>query len=108
MVLVESRLAGIKASQQFGRTSDHEVRHRCRSIFVKVRDLQRFESVWNNILALRGGVLAQISNEVTIRRCEQVTAGEIQKAIIKVMTSINDTQALTGAGRNGAAPRTNM
>lgn len=94
----EGRLAAIKICQELGHITLEEASRRCSPIFKKLRGLRRFESALSNIFAIRRGLLAQIPDEVIICRCEEVTAGEIQRVIAEGMTNVNEIKALTRAG----------
>jgi len=94
----EGRLAATKICEELGYITQEEASHRYSSIHRKLRRLRKFEAALNNIFAIRRGLLGQITDDVIICRCEEVTAGEIRKVINEGFININEIKVLTRAG----------
>jgi len=94
----EGRLAATKICQELGYITQEEASCRYSSIRKKLRGLRKFEAALNNIFEIRRGLLGQITDDVIICRCEEVTAGEIRKVIAEGITNISAIKAVTRAG----------
>jgi len=94
----EGRLAAIKICQELGYITQEDASRRYSSIHRKLRGLRKFEAALNNIFKIRRGLLGQITDDLIICRCEEVTAGKIRKVIAEGFTRLREIKVLTGAG----------
>jgi bacterioferritin-associated ferredoxin len=95
---LEGRVAGIAAAHALGYISSKEAKKRQKPFFQKIRKLNRFRRYMDDISTPRPGIYELGNNETIVCRCEEVTLGDIKKAILEGITNINELKRLTRAG----------
>ena len=101
----EGRIAGIKVCQKLGYITEDEAITCCSSISRRLKCLRRFVSAVNHISAIRAGLFSQTKDEVVVCTCEEITAGEVRRAIASGATNLDEIKALTGAGMGSCQGR---
>lgn len=109
VAIEEGRLAGIRASRQLDAITQQEENRRISSILKKLKGLRGFEGVLNEACAIRPGLYSRITDDTTICRCEEVTAGEIRNiSSFDRDIDLNEIKKITRAGMGYCQGRTCM
>jgi NADPH-dependent 2,4-dienoyl-CoA reductase/sulfur reductase-like enzyme len=78
----EGRLAGLAAACRLGRLSEAELARERSSSSGRLRQMKRFSALLNTLFAPPPGLSAITTRDTVVCRCEEVTAGEVQEAIL--------------------------
>ncbi|MCC7104818.1 MAG: FAD-dependent oxidoreductase, partial [Chloroflexi bacterium] len=93
--LAEGRLAGLAAARLVGRpVAEDEVASARRE-----RDRRRrFGDLLGEVFRVRPGLHELMTDDVIVCRCQEVTAGQLRRALTSWVTEVNALKALTRAG----------
>ncbi|MBW1699308.1 MAG: FAD-dependent oxidoreductase [Deltaproteobacteria bacterium] len=98
IALEEGRVAGISIAESLGRLSLDEARQQKQPAMSKLEKLNRFRRVLDR-LSLPGPGLYELAHDDTIVcRCEEITLGEIRKAVAGGARDINEVKRITRLG----------
>ncbi len=94
VALLEGRLAGTVAAMQLGFQADSDL-NRLRLEQSRARDAV---STLGKMFPIKPGLCELASDEVTVCRCEEISAGEIRDAVRMGVTRLNQLKPWTRAG----------
>jgi len=98
VALAEGFVAGLAAAVRLGRLSAPRAQPRLEQVQARLRRLRRFASIINELFRMRPGIYELPDDDTTICRCEEVTAGEIRRAVARGARSGNALKAWTRVG----------
>lgn len=99
MVAVEEgRLCAIRACNQLGRIKEDKLKSLSEPILKKLKEIRKFRTVLDEVSAIRLGWFTRVRDDTIICRCEEVTAGEIRKAIADGAVQTNEMKGLLRTG----------
>ena len=96
--ILEGRLAGIAAALDLGRLSTMEAEQRATKSHRRRRRMQRFTSAMATLYPVGAGIHELATDETVVCRCEEITAGAIERQIDRGAHDPNTVRALTRAG----------
>lgn len=94
----EGRLCSIRACNQLGRIDEGKLKRMSVPIFQQLKELRKFRDALDNISAVRPGWFTRIRDDTIICRCEEISAGDIRKAIADGATDITEIKGHTRVG----------
>ena len=94
----EGQLAGLFAAAQLGLVSDADAEAQARPIRKRLESLRKFRRGLDEVSLIRPGLCAQIPDETTICRCEEITAGDVRQAAREGTCNLTDLKKRTRAG----------
>jgi NAD(P)H-nitrite reductase large subunit len=104
--MLEGRLAGLAAACWLGRFSKAELARERSSSSRRRQQMKRFGALLNTLFAPPPGLSAITTEETVVCRCEEVTAGEVQEAIVKGATTLDALKTRTRIGQGPCQGRT--
>ena len=99
IAIEEGTLAGIGAALELGRIRPDQARVRARPHLRRLRLMRRFREVLDEIYRVGPGIYDLAGPETIVCRCEDVTAGDLERAIIE--EGVEDPNILKGLTRAG-------
>lgn len=93
--MAEGTLAGLAAASRVGRTIEDARLAEARKERAKLR---AFGALLSELFEVRPGIYDLMSDEVTVCRCEEVTAGEIRSMLEDWTANVNVVKAVTRSG----------
>ena len=94
----EARLCSIRVCHQLGRIREDEADRLYVPIFEKLKKIKKIRTALEEFSVIRPGWFTRLKDDTIVCRCEEVTAGEIQKLIADGATSINQIKLVTRTG----------
>lgn len=94
VALLEGRLAGTVAARQLGLQTDADEE----ALRREQSQARNAVSALGKMFPLKPGLCELVSDEVTVCRCEEISAGEIRAAIRTGVTQLNQLKPWTRAG----------
>jgi NADPH-dependent 2,4-dienoyl-CoA reductase/sulfur reductase-like enzyme/bacterioferritin-associated ferredoxin len=104
--MLEGRLAGLGAACRLGRITDSELRDAWASSSRRRKQVKRFGVMLNTLFAPAPGLSAITTEDTVVCRCEEVTAGEAQEAIVHGATTLDALKTRTRTGQGPCQGRT--
>lgn len=98
VALEEGRIAGFRAAMRLGAIDEMEFSRRAAPSLVRLRRLNRFRLVLDQISCPRPGLFKRVTPETVLCRCEEITAHEVRKLIDDGARSLVELKALLRAG----------
>ncbi|GAB4283303.1 MAG: NAD(P)/FAD-dependent oxidoreductase [Roseovarius sp.] len=96
--VLSGRLAGLAAAADAGRLDAHNLLQRSAGLLRRRRRLSRLADVSCRLMALREGQLQGLAEETVICRCEDVTLGDLRRAIAAGAGDLNQLKHFTRLG----------
>jgi bacterioferritin-associated ferredoxin len=94
----EGTLAGLFAAAFAGIIPRDKAERAARPIHKKLSSLHKFRKAIDQMYRIHPALYANIPNDTVVCRCEDVTAGEIRKAIQNGASDLNSIKRLSRAG----------
>ena len=94
----EGKLAGIEAAYQLGKVDQKDANRWLGSLEKKLKKMEAFGKILDRVSTPKPGVLERVPDHTIICRCEEVTLGEIRKAVKDGAAGINDIKRRTRLG----------
>jgi NADPH-dependent 2,4-dienoyl-CoA reductase/sulfur reductase-like enzyme len=98
VALLEGRLAALSAAKDLGRLSESERDRKTRDLRARLARERRFGRTLADVFRFRSGLWELATDDTEICRCEEVTVGDVRRAIRGGVVTLN---ALRGATRIG-------
>ncbi len=99
LVAVEQgALAGLYAAQRVGAMTTWQAGRSAAPSSRRLRSLRRFRRAMDRMYPIHPNLYANMTDQTTVCRCEQVTAGSIRKAVRAGTADLNDIKKRTRAG----------
>jgi thioredoxin reductase/bacterioferritin-associated ferredoxin len=96
--IAEGQLAAIEAARQLGKTTQHDADRCMVPITKRLKRMEAFGWILDRLSVPEPGILANVPDQTLICRCEEVTLGDIRKAVDDGAASINDVKRRTRLG----------
>jgi D-hydroxyproline dehydrogenase subunit alpha len=93
--LLEGRLSGLFAAERLGRCSAVEAQTVSRRLRARLSQLARFRAGIEQLHSPPADFLSLLTPETIVRRCEEVTAGQLGKELGRGLPSINALKTAT-------------
>ena len=93
--MAEGRLAGLAAARQVGRSVDPAALEAARKERAHYR---AFGDLINELFEVRPGIYDLMTDDVTVCRCEEVTAGDVRAMLEDWTANVNVVKAVTRTG----------
>ena len=94
----EGKLAGVEAAHQLGQVAQKDANQWIGSLEKKLKKMAAFGKILDRLSTPEPGLLEIVPDTTTVCRCEEVTLGEIKKAVGDGAASINDIKRRTRLG----------
>jgi thioredoxin reductase/bacterioferritin-associated ferredoxin len=94
----EGKLAAIEVAHQLGKIDQKDANQWIGSLEKKLKKMEVFGKILDGLSKPKPGVLELVPDHTIICRCEEVTLGEIRKAVGDGAASINDIKRRTRLG----------
>jgi bacterioferritin-associated ferredoxin len=94
----EGKLAAIEVAYQLGKIDQKDANQWIESLEKKLKKMEVFGKILDGLSKPKPGVLEFVPDHTIICRCEEVTLGEIRKAVGDGAASINDIKRRTRLG----------
>jgi bacterioferritin-associated ferredoxin len=94
----EGKLAGIEVAHQLGKVTQKDANQWIGSLDKKLKKMEAFGKILDRLSTPGPGLLEMVPDTTTVCRCEEVTLGEIRKAVGDGAASINDIKRRTRLG----------
>lgn len=91
----EGKLAGMEAAYQLGKVNKKDADRRIGSFGNRLKKMAKFGKVVDRLFTPDPGLLELVPDHTIVCRCEEVTLGEIRKAVKQGAVSINDIKRRT-------------
>jgi NADPH-dependent 2,4-dienoyl-CoA reductase/sulfur reductase-like enzyme len=98
VALAEGYVAGLAAAARLGKLSAAQAQPRLEQARRRLAHLRRFASIVNELFRMRPGIYELADDATVICRCEEVTAGEIRRAVAYGARTANALKAWTRVG----------
>ena len=95
---LEGRIAGLSAALELSRGDVAEARRRIEAARHGLRKELRFARALNETFAVRPGLLALITDDTVVCRCEEVTAGQMLRTRAEWTRTLDAVRTVTRAG----------
>lgn len=102
---IEGRIAGIAAALRLGRLSERAAQAAIREEQGSLAREQRFARMLGALFGPRTGLFELADDTTVVCRCEDVTLGEIRRAVAGGATDVNEVKGLTRAGMGNCQGR---
>lgn len=99
--MAEGEVAGLAAARAAGISLGPDLRRQMEAAQARRRHLQGFADLLADLFAMRAGIYELAGDDTPICRCEEVTAGEVRRAVRMGARSV---KALKGWTRVGMGP----
>lgn len=96
--LAEGRLAAMSAVRQLGLLDDADAEIRAAALRVEVQKARRFADYLNSSFSPKPAAFERIQDDTVICRCEEVTAGDVRRAVSEGAQSLKTIKIMTRAG----------
>jgi len=96
--ITEGKLAAIEAARQLGKTTQQDADRRVAPLLKKLKRMEAFGRILDRLSVPEPGILASVPDQTLICRCEEVTLGDIRKAVDDGAAGINDIKRRTRLG----------
>lgn len=97
MSIAQGQLTGLRAAQQLNVISAAEALHRGKKALCALKRLRLARNFLRYVFAPSPQIF-DMPDEVTVCRCEQVTAGTIRNAVAQGLTDVNEIKRITRCG----------
>ena len=104
--LLEGRIAGLAVAQDFGYISKQSFNEKFERLRRSLHPLVRFSKYLNNISDPPAGLNKVIHEDTVVCRCEDITAGQIYKAVRQGMPHLDALKISTHTGQGPCQGRT--
>ncbi|MCF7938597.1 MAG: FAD-dependent oxidoreductase [Spirochaetales bacterium] len=94
----EGRIAGIAAAASLGYLSTEEAKHRQKGPVKRLTSHKRLRDVLDEISRPRPGLYELAEDETIVCRCEDISLGDIRKALSEGAVDLNEIKRMTRAG----------
>jgi thioredoxin reductase/bacterioferritin-associated ferredoxin len=94
----EGKLVGIEAACQLGKVKQNDADRWIGALVKKLKKMEAFGKILDRLSTPEPGVLERVPDQTIICRCEEVTLGEIRKAVGDGAAGINDIKRRTRLG----------
>ncbi len=98
VALVEGYVAGLAAAARLGKLSAAQAQPRLEQARRRLAYLRRFASIVKELFRMRPGIYELADDATVICRCEEVTTGEIRRAVAHGARTANALKAWTRVG----------
>ncbi len=98
MAVMEGRIAGISAAQSLGYISHEEADRLKKPYLNDMKKIGQLRDALDHISRPRPGLFELANDDTVICRCEELTLGDIKRAISKGTTEMNELKRLTRMG----------
>jgi len=98
VALAEGRLAAVAAAWQFGRLSQSDVDSKLAAIRPKLQAARRFAAYLQRTFGPKPAAFERIPDDTVVCRCEEVTAGDVRRAVLDGADSLKAVKIRTRAG----------
>ncbi len=98
VALAEGRLAAVAAVRQLGRLAPPDADAKLAAIRPKLRAARRFAAYIQRTFGPPRAAFERIPDDTVVCRCEEVTAGEVRRAVSDGAESLKSVKILTRAG----------
>jgi D-hydroxyproline dehydrogenase subunit alpha len=98
LALAEGEIAGVSAAEFVGVLSPRDAEERRRGAAAQRPHLDRFADVLNRLFGPRPGLWEYLNERMTVCRCEEVTASEIEACVSEGASSVKAVKDCTRAG----------
>ena len=98
MAVMEGRIAGISAAQSLGYISHEEADRLKKPYLNDMKKIGQLREALDHISHPRPGLFELANDDTVICRCEELTLGDIKRAISKGTTEMNELKRLTRMG----------
>jgi NADPH-dependent 2,4-dienoyl-CoA reductase/sulfur reductase-like enzyme len=105
VALAEGQLAAVAAAWQLGRLSRSDVDSRWTAISAKLRSARRFAAYLQRTFGAKPAAFERIPDDTVVCRCEEVTAGEVRRAVLDGAESLTAVKIRTRAGMGSCQGR---
>jgi len=95
---VEGQIAGLTAAHQLGCISGKVLAERLGSLRSRLKRLNRLAEALQKIYAFRPGLAKAAKEDTLLCRCEEITFGQVKKALADGATDLNQVKLATRAG----------
>jgi D-hydroxyproline dehydrogenase subunit alpha len=96
--LAEGRLAALAAVRQLGLVDQAAAESRLAGLRVEVQKTRRFADYLSRSFSPKPAAFERIPDDTIICRCEEVTAGDVRRAVLEGARSLKTIKILTRAG----------
>ena len=98
MAMLEGRIAGISVAQDLGYLSYEEADRLKKPYLNDIKKIGRLREALDRISRPRPGLFELANDDTVICRCEELTLGDIKRAISKGTSEMNELKRLTRMG----------
>jgi len=102
---IEGRIAGLAAARDLGRLSDGAAQAALRREQPDLARQRRFAAMLGALFTPLPGLYALADDATIICRCEEITLGDIRRAVAEGATDANEVKGLTRAGMGNCQGR---
>ena len=103
--LLEGQIAGVHAAQETGHLSPASADEILRGIRAKRRSQVRFGKMYGDLFTPQHGLIALAQDDTVLCRCEDVTLGEVKKAIQMGAATLREVKMATRCGMGNCQGR---
>ena len=96
--LAEGRLAAVSAARQLGLLDQADAERKAVALRVEVLKARRFADYLNRSFAPKPAAFERIPDGTIVCRCEEVTAGDVRRAVSEGARSLKTVKIMTRAG----------
>jgi NADPH-dependent 2,4-dienoyl-CoA reductase/sulfur reductase-like enzyme len=105
MAQIEGRIAAFAAARRLGKLSETAARHAIDRERPGLMRQQRFARMLSELFTPGAGLYGLARDDTVVCRCEEVTLGEIRRAVGEGATSVNEIKGLTRTGMGNCQGR---
>ncbi len=96
--LAEGRLAALSAVRQLGLMDQADAERRSAVLRKEVQKARRFADYLNRSFTIKPAAFERIPDDTVVCRCEEVTAGDVRRAVAEGARSLKTIKIVTRAG----------
>ena len=101
----EGRIAGIRATENLGLISAYDAKNRYEKPLRRIRAFETFRNTINEASAFRKGLLALITPDTLVCRCEEVALSQVKEAIDHGIGDLQSLKLFTRLGMGSCQGR---
>ena len=98
VALVEGQIAGLQAAHQLGAVDAGSLASRLPPLRARLRKLKRLAGALQQIFVFRPGLVRAASDDTVLCRCEEITVGQVKKALANGAVDLHQVKLATRTG----------
>ena len=98
VALVEGQIAGLQAAHQLGALDAESLASRLPTLRARLRKLNRLAGALQQIFVFRPGLVRAASDDTVLCRCEEITVGQVKKALANGAVDLHQVKLATRTG----------